>query len=92
MYTEEQAQKMKQLAEFLAMVERDRAQDIPDYSVDEVASQMEMVIQQSHRKQQIAGVMMEQKKLEYLSQIEAHAAETGWVAPLTMRTRNISLI
>lgn len=27
--------------------------------------------------------MMEQKKLEYLSQIEAHAAETGWVAPLT---------
>ncbi|WP_317394500.1 hypothetical protein [Agathobaculum desmolans] len=27
--------------------------------------------------------MVDQNKLDYLQQVESHAAETGWVAPLT---------
>lgn len=31
--------------------------------------------------------MMDQKRFEYLQRIEEHAAETGWVAPLTKENK-----
>lgn len=31
---------------------------------------------------------MDQKKLEYLRRIEDHAAQTGWVAPLTQEDKD----
>lgn len=31
---------------------------------------------------------MDQKKLEYLQRVEDHAAETGWVAPLTQEDKD----
>lgn len=31
---------------------------------------------------------MDQKKFEYLQRIEDHAAETGWVAPLTQEDKD----
>ena len=37
-------------------------------------------------------LMMDQKRLEYLRQVERHADETGWVAPLTQEERTILLI
>ena len=32
--------------------------------------------------------MMDQKRLEYLRQVERHADETGWVAPLTQEDKD----
>ena len=32
--------------------------------------------------------MMDQKRLEYLCQVERHADETGWVAPLTQEDKD----
>ena len=31
---------------------------------------------------------MDQKRLEYLRQVERHADETGWVAPLTQEDKD----
>lgn len=31
---------------------------------------------------------MEQQRLEYLRRVEEHAAETGWVAPLTQEDKD----
>lgn len=31
---------------------------------------------------------MDQKKFEYLQRVEDHAAETGWVAPLTQEDKD----
>ena len=33
-------------------------------------------------------LMMDQKRLEYLRQVERHADETGWVAPLTQEDKD----
>ena len=35
--------------------------------------------------------MMDQKRFEYLQRIEEHAAETGWVAPLTKEDKEYNI-